>query len=115
MRTLLIILFAGVFLSMAAVTTTATLQRGMFQAGHDLWPDWWFRATLLDAYCGFIAFYVWVAYKEKSLVARAGWFVGIMLLGNFAMSAYMLIQLFKTDPFSWERMLLRTPQGVSAS
>ncbi len=55
----------------------------------------WAVATLYDAYCGFITFFVWVCFKERSLGARILWFILIMALGNIAMSAYMLIQLFK--------------------
>lgn len=57
--------------------------------------DVWFQATLADAYFGFLSFFVWVAYREKSALARVGWFIGIMLLGNIAMSAYALIAIWK--------------------
>ena len=53
----------------------------------------WFQATLADAYLGFATFYVWVAYRESSLFARVLWLVLILLLGNLAMSAYVVIQL----------------------
>jgi hypothetical protein len=55
----------------------------------------WSVATLFDAYFGFLTFYVWVAYKERSTAARVVWFILIMALGNMAMSAYMLLQLSK--------------------
>jgi hypothetical protein len=53
----------------------------------------WTIATLIDAYYGFITFYVWVLWKERRWAPRIGWFVAIMLLGNIAMSAYVLRQL----------------------
>jgi hypothetical protein len=53
---------------------------------------------LFDAYFGFITFYVWVAYKERSMAAKAIWFVLVIGLGNIAMSAYVLLQLFKLRP-----------------
>lgn len=109
MRTFLIVLFVAIFIGMAIITTMATLQRGIVAAGNDLWPDLWFRATLTDAYFGFLTFYVWVAYKERGLVARIGWFVAIMLLGNFAMSGYVLMQLKRTQPFSWDKLLVHEP------
>ncbi len=106
MKTRLIILFVGIFVCMTYATVIATLDRGVFTAGRDLWPDRWFRATLLDAYCGFLTFYVWVAYKESWWLPRSIWFVLIMLLGNFAMSGYVLWQIVKLKEFSWERLLL---------
>jgi hypothetical protein len=51
-------------------------------------------ATLLDAYWGFIAFYVWVAWKERSPATRLLWFPSLILLGNLAIAAYMLRELF---------------------
>ena len=61
-------------------------------------PDPWFRATLVDAYCGFLTFFVWVAYNEHTMWRRGLWFVLIMTLGNIAMSVYVLIQLTKRRP-----------------
>ena len=58
----------------------------------------WAVATLYDAYCGFLTFYVWVAYKERAGWARGLWFVLVMGLGNVAMAAYVLKELFKLKP-----------------
>ena len=60
--------------------------------------DVWFQATLLDAYFGFLTFYVWVAWKERSLAGRVLWFVLIMAFGNMAMSAYVILQLVRLPP-----------------
>ena len=49
-------------------------------------------------FMGFITFLVWVCYKETSWVARVAWFVAIMLLGNIAMAAYCLAELFRAPP-----------------
>jgi hypothetical protein len=35
-----------------------------------------------------------VAYKQTSWLARGSWFIAIMLLGNIAMAAYCLRELF---------------------
>lgn len=95
MITFLKTLFLAILAAMLAVTITASLERGVFEAGSALWPDPWFKATLADAYFGFITFYVWVAYKERTLAARLIWFVLIMCLGNIAMAIYVLNQLFR--------------------
>ena len=93
---------------MLGVTFQANLERSLFQAGRGLWPDPWFLATLLDAYFGFIIFYVWVAYKEKTYASRILWFVLIMGLGNMAVALYVLLQLSKLRPGDpWEKLLLR--------
>ena len=101
-------LFALILVSMIAVTTWASLERSMFEAGGELLRNPWGIATLSDAYCGFLTFFVWVAYKERTMVARAGWFVLIMALGNIAMSFYVLLQLFRIPADgSVEQLLLR--------
>lgn len=99
----LIVLFAGILLAMLAVTIGASLQKNILEAGPALRAERWFQATLADAYFGFITFYVWVAYKERSLAGRIIWFVLIMLLGNIAMSIYVLRELVRwrpNEPFS---------------
>ena len=65
-------------------------------------------ATLVDAYTGFVIFYVSVAYKERTIFSRILWFLLIMALGNMAAAFYILLQLGKlrsVDP--WEKLFLR--------
>ena len=89
------LLFGFIFLSLLAYTSWASTQQPVWEwQGLVTPPDnAWTIATLIDAYYGFMTFYVWVFYKERRALPRAGWFVAIMLLGNMAMSAYVLLQL----------------------
>ena len=112
MKWLLMTLCIGVIACMTWMTAAASLDRNVLQAGRGLWPDPWFCATLLDAYFGFLTFFVWVAYKEQNWIARGTWFVAIMLLGNFAMSGYLLWQLSKIEHFTWDALLLRHEPAV---
>lgn len=111
MRSILLTLFALILLAMVAVTSWASWDQAVWRAGY-LFAEPWFVATFVDAYCGFITFYVWVAYKERSTMPRVAWFLAIMGLGNIAMAAYMLIQLLRLrHGESWEHLLLkRSPQ-----
>jgi uncharacterized membrane protein len=100
--------FAVILLSMMAMTSWASMERSVFQAGRGLWPDPWFLATLLDACLVFLVFYVWVACKERTTLSRILWFLLIMALGNMAAAFYVLLQLRKLrtlDP--WKKLLLR--------
>ena len=111
MRNALILIFALVLASMLYVTISAGLEKNLWAAGGALWPDAWFRATLLDAYCGFLTFYIWVAYKERRISLRVLWFVLIMALGNIAVSAYVLIQLWRLPANAGlDQVLLRSRQ-----
>lgn len=107
MKRFLQILFSVFFLIILWATIRASLDRNVLQAGTGLWPDKWFQATLVDTYLAFLTFYVWVFYKEAKWLARILWFVLIMLLGNLAIAAYMLLQIWKSKDGSPEKILLR--------
>ena len=96
-RILLILLFVGILVAMVTITVQASLDRSILEAG-PLLDDSWFRATLADAYFGFLTFYCWVAYREIGLHRKLIWFVLIMALGNIAMAVYMLIALWRWQP-----------------
>lgn len=99
-RALLQILFAAILLSLLACTVWASMQQPVWEwRGLTHGPDrWWNIATLTDAYYGFITFFVWVCFKERSFLSRLVWFVAIMALGNMAMASYVLWQLQKLRP-----------------
>ena len=118
-RTGLKLLFSFILVSLAAYTSWASTQQAVWDwQGLVREPDrWWTIATLIDAYYGFLTFYVWVFYKEARAVGRIGWFVGIMLLGNMAMAAYLLRELARLrDDEPLQALLLRgtdpTPQDA---
>ncbi|MCH2177292.1 MAG: DUF1475 domain-containing protein [Mariniblastus sp.] len=114
MRLLLIVIFSTILLGMIWVTTAASLERNLFTAGAELMADGWFRATLADAYFGFITFFVWVAYRETSWLPRLLWLVAILLLGNIAMAIYMLIRLIRCNPEWPVYSLLLRPEHFGA-
>jgi len=100
MRAFLIALFAAIFVVMIGVTLWATSRSSLMdpavRAAFNAQP--WAIATLFDAYCGFITFFVWVAYRERGVGIKTLWLVLILLLGNIAMSLYVLLQLFLRKP-----------------
>jgi hypothetical protein len=107
-KTTLKILFSAIFLSLLIYNGWASTQQPVLQwGGLTTGPDrYWTIATLMDAYFGFLTFYVWVSFKEARWLPRIGWFVGIMLLGNIAMSAYVLLQLLRLRPDQDARTIL---------
>ena len=100
MRRTLILLFGWILVSLLAYTAWASTQQAVWDwQGLVREPDrWWTIATLIDAYYGFITFYVWVCFKESTAAARGGWFVAIMLTGNMAMAVYVLLQILRLKP-----------------
>jgi Protein of unknown function (DUF1475) len=97
-RRALVIWFTSVMLVMLYVTVTASLGEGVFAAAGRLWADAWFRATLADAYFGFLAVYVWIAWRERALAARLIWLVLLLALGNIAIAGYFLWALSRLEP-----------------
>ena len=108
MRLCLKTLFGLILLAMLAVTIWASFHESVVPAAVRIWNDPWGRATLFDTYFAFLTFYLWVAYKERGLVQRVAWFLGVMLLGNIAMAIYMLKELIRLrDNDSWATLLTR--------
>ncbi len=97
-----------VLISMLAVTGWASSVQALWKLPAEVGGNPWFIATLFDAYFGFLTFWLWVVYKERTWAARLSWLVGILLLGNIAMAIYLLILTFRLPKdASVERLLLR--------
>jgi hypothetical protein len=109
-KTALKFLFSCIFLALLVCTAWASTQQSVWQwGGLKSEPDrYWTIATLMDAYFGFLTFYVWVFFKESRWLPRILWFCGIMLLGNMAMSVYVLLQLARLRPDQGAAAILTT-------
>jgi hypothetical protein len=74
-KRLLKLLFGAILVSMLVVTIRASLQQSLW----DAWPGFaenpWSIATLWDAYFGFLTFFVWVAWRERSTASSVVWFI----------------------------------------
>jgi hypothetical protein len=97
-KLLLKVLFGFIFVFMVVLTVRTSLQISLWSAIPAFKASPWSMATLYDAYFGFITFFCWLAWRERSLGIKIVWFVLIMGLGNIAMSFYVLLQLFGLRP-----------------
>lgn len=105
------ILFLLILVAMLGVTSWASSIQALWKMPRELATHPWFIATLFDTYFAFLAFWLWVAYKERSILSRVLWLIGILLLGNIAMAVYMLIQLYRLPTTAtMEDLLLRNPR-----
>lgn len=98
-RLSLVLIFAMGAVCLLLLTLRAMSVRSMFD-NSALMQDVWFQVTLFDTYLGFLTVYVWVAWKEQTLLRRSVWFVFVMSFGNMAISLYVLLQLAKLPPGS---------------
>lgn len=103
-----------VLATLIGVSIWASLQVGVMPAIQNLLErpeagfNPWFIATLVDAYFGFLWFWLWVAFKETKNLARGVWLVLILLLGNMAMAVYVLRELWRLPPGAGFQDLLTT-------
>lgn len=93
-------LFGFILVSLTAWNLWVSTQQSLLDWGGLTTPpdNLWTIATLIDAYYGFLTFYVWVLWKETRALPRVAWFLAIMLLGNIAMAVYVLRQLARLTP-----------------
>jgi Protein of unknown function (DUF1475) len=109
----LLLLFGTIFLSLLTCTIWASLHQPVSAwTGLTAPPNhYWTIATMMDAYYGFVTFYVWVLFKEARFVPRITWLIAIVLLGNMAMSAYVILQLWRLGPNQNPALILTARQS----
>jgi hypothetical protein len=94
----LVVLFCVVVLvAMTGVTTWASLEKNVIVAFRDLGSDRWGLATLMDAYFGFLTVWILTAAQRPGIGQKLSWLVAFLLLGNFAMAAWLLWNLRAWD------------------
>jgi len=98
MITALKIFFTMLFAWMCYQVINTSLHSSLFKEWNFLGSIPWMRATLWDFYANVAVIFLWICYKEKSIVLKIVWLVLLVILGSIASCAYMLIQLFKLQP-----------------
>lgn len=112
-KVILILIFGLVIVCMIAVTTWASTYEGVFVGARKILNEPWGIATFADTYFAFLTFYCWVYYKESSWASKLAWLVLILTLGNIAMAAYILWQVYKLPAGqSTHLILLRKPSDA---
>jgi len=98
MKLFLQLLFGCLFAFLVVISVRTSLQLSLGSALPSFTASPWAMATLYDAYFGFLTFFCWRAWRERSLGLKILWFVLIRAGGNMAMSLYVLLQLFGRKP-----------------
>lgn len=89
------ILFSLLFLWMCYTVISTSLSDNLFKEWDFLGSIPWMRATLWDFYTNVAVIYLWIFYKEKSILIKIVWLILLVTLGSIASCAYVLIQLFR--------------------
>lgn len=88
-----------------AIIALLALIVGCFWAGFKLaiwdsvkkmWPDPWFKVTLLDLYVGFALVGVFIGYRERSVAKTTGIMAATAGLGNIVALLYVIIELTRS-------------------
>ena len=116
MRSFLKILLGILCCYMTYVVVSTSIQSNLIAEWSNLAQIPWMTATLKDFYANTLVIFLWIAYKEQGMLARIVWLLLIVGLGSIAVTAYVLLQLFKLKPGeSTEKILLRVPAAPSGS
>lgn len=89
----LAVLFTAILVGMLGLILWASGHTALFDIPREVLTHPWFITTLFDAYLAFVAFWVWLAWKEGGGGARLLWLFAILLWGNPAIAFYMLREL----------------------
>ncbi len=95
--TLLKAVFLLGFLVLLAMIIYGVVARDISAEGNIMLDLYWGKFTFYDIYIAFIVFYLWVVFRENSILKSILWFFLIMLGGSMSICLYMFIALSKSD------------------
>ncbi|WP_343693397.1 DUF1475 family protein [Chitinophaga sp.] len=98
MITFLKILFSALLIWMCYVVITTSMESSLFKEWNFLGSIPWMRATLWDFYTNVLVIFIWICYKEKTIISKGIWLLLLITLGSIASCIYMLVQLFRLPP-----------------
>ena len=85
------------FLVLLAMIIYGVVARDIRAEGSIMLDLYWGKFTFYDIYIAFIVFYLWVVFREKSILKSILWFFLIMLGGSMSICLYMFIALSKSN------------------
>ncbi|QRN83454.1 DUF1475 family protein [Chloroflexota bacterium] len=83
-------------IAMTAVLVNGFVDGNFSQDGAELLANPWGIVSFVDLYVGFTLFSIWIAFREKNILAAIIWIVLMMGLGFFTGSLYLLIALIRS-------------------
>lgn len=99
-NTALQIIFIAGFLALLGAIIYGVVAKDIVAEGNIMLAVYWGQFTFIDIYVAFIVFYLWIVFREKSLIKSIVWFVLIMLGGSMTIMLYLFIAA-RTSGNSW--------------
>jgi hypothetical protein len=84
-------------LAMTVVLLNGFINGTFGEDGGKILVNPWGIVSLVDLYTGFALFSIWIAVREKNILAAILWILLMMVLGFFTGSLYTLIALYRSD------------------
>jgi len=98
-----IIFFLGFLLLFGAIIY-GVAARDIMSEGNIMLAVYWGQFTFIDIYVAFIVFYLWIVFREKSVLKSIIWFFLIMLGGSMSIMLYLFIAA-RTCNDSWGKFI----------
>lgn len=95
MKIAILIAWLGL-LAMTAALLNGFINGNFSADGAELLANPWGIVSIVDLYVGFALFSVWIAFREKNIVAVVIWIILMIVLGFFAGSLYVLVTLYQS-------------------
>ncbi|MEP6735844.1 MAG: DUF1475 family protein [Chryseolinea sp.] len=94
MKTFLKILLSCVLIFMIWEIIDTSMESNLFAEWHTLGKIPWMQATLYDFYANILCLYLWMFYKEQSVLKKILWLIFLVTMGSVATCVYILKELF---------------------
>lgn len=92
-------LFSIMLAALLFITIKASLGESVISAVNNLWPDDWFKATIVDFYNNQLIIYLWMIYKEVSLLKLTILLFLSIGFGSYASIIYILMEYYQYRNF----------------
>jgi hypothetical protein len=101
---LLQVIFFAAFLLLLGAIIYGVVAKDIMAEGNMMLGIYWGQFTFIDIYIAFIAFYLWVVFREKSILKSIIWFVLIMLGGSMSIMLYLFLAV-RGCSLSWSKLI----------
>jgi hypothetical protein len=98
------IFFVGFLLLLGAIIY-GVVAKDIIAEGNIMLAVYWGKFTFIDIYIAFIAFYLWIVFREKSILKSIIWFFLIMLGGSMSILLYLFLAV-RSCEYSWAKLIV---------
>jgi len=98
-----LVFFIG-FLALLCSIVYGVVAKDIMAEGSIMLDVYWGQFTFIDIYIAFIVFYLWIVFRQKSVLKNIVWFFLIMLGGSMTILLYLFLAARGCDN-SWGKFI----------